>query len=129
MRVGVVQMNSQEDRDQNVQTALRLIARAAEQGADLVVLPEYVTFLGRPELQSEHAEPVPGPSSEAFAASAGRHRIWLLAGSLPERSEEPGRSYNTSLLFDRSGTLAASYRKIHLFDVNLSGAGRYAESA
>ena len=127
MRVGLVQMNSQEDREQNVQTALRLIERAAAQGAELVVLPEFVTYLGRSEGQWEHAESVPGPSSKAFAAAARRHGIWLHCGSLPERSQAPGRCYNTTLLMSSQGSIAATYRKIHLFDVDIA-AGSYRES-
>jgi predicted amidohydrolase len=127
MRAGLVQINSQEDRDRNLESALRLIERAAAQAAELVVLPENVTFLGRGELAWENAEPVPGPSSAAFADAARRHRIWLLAGSLPERSAQPGKCYNTSLLFGPDGSTVAAYRKIHLFDVDIA-AGSYRES-
>jgi predicted amidohydrolase len=127
MRVGLVQINSQEDLDQNLTVALRLIERAVFQGAQLVVLPEFVTFLGRSELVWEHAEDLGGPSSTAFAAAARRHGIWLLAGSLPERTEEEGVSYNTSQLFNPHGERAAVYRKIHLFDVDITD-GSYRES-
>ena len=108
MRVSVVQTNSQEDRDQNMRAVLRLIERAAAQGAQLVVLPEYVTFLGRSELIWEHAETLDGPSSQAFAAAARRHGIWLLAGSLYERSATKGMCYNTSQLFDPHGNLSVT---------------------
>lgn len=127
MRVGLAQTNSQEDREQNVRTALQLIERAAGQGAELVVLPECVTFMGRTELVWANAEPIPGPSSEAFAAAARRHGIWLVAGSMMERTDRPGVCFNTSLLFDPRGEVAATYRKIHLFDVEIA-AGSYRES-
>jgi predicted amidohydrolase len=127
MRIGLVQTNSQEDRDQNVQAALKLIEQAATQGAEFVVLPEFVTFLGRGELVWEHAESLDGPSSQSFAAAARRHGIWLLAGSIPERSTQIGKCFNTSLLFDPQGQIAATYRKIHLFDVDID-AGSYRES-
>jgi deaminated glutathione amidase len=128
MRVGLVQMNSQEDRAKNVATALRLIARAAQQGAELVVLPEFVTFLGRGELVWENAEALDGSSSQAFADAARLHGVWVLAGSMPERSEQPGMCYNTMQLFDPAGEQAAIYRKIHLFDVEIA-AGSYRESS
>ena len=115
MRIGLVQINSQEDRNQNVQTALKLIEQAATQGAELVVLPELVTFLGRNEFVWENAEAIDGQSSQAFAAVARRHGLWLLAGSILERSNQIGTCFNTSLLFDPQGQLVATYRKIHLF--------------
>lgn len=127
MRVGLVQINSQEDRDRNVQAALQQIERAAAQGAQLIVLPEFVTFLGRGELFWENAEALDGRSSQAFAAAAHRHGIWLVAGSLPERTNEVGKCFNTSLLFNPQGQIAATYRKIHLFDVDIA-TGSYRES-
>jgi predicted amidohydrolase len=127
MRVGLVQINSQEDRNHNVARAIELIVRAASQGAELIVLPECVTFMGRGELVWEHAETLEGPSSQAFAAAARRHGIWLLAGSLNERSDREGKAYNTSQLFSPQGERAAVYRKIHLFDVDIA-AGSYRES-
>ncbi len=127
MRVSVVQTNSQENRDENVCRAIKLIDRAAEQGAQLVVLPEYVTFLGRSELVWENAEDLDGPSSQAFAAAARRHGIWLLAGSLYERTAIVGMCHNTSQLFDPEGRVSALYRKIHLFDVDIA-TGSYRES-
>jgi predicted amidohydrolase len=125
MRIGLVQINSQEDREQNVRSALTLIERAAAQGAQFVVLPEFVTYLGRNVW--ENAESANGPSSQAFAAAARRHAIWLLGGSFPERSAQAGMCYNTSQLFRPDGSIAASYRKIHLFDVEIA-AGSYRES-
>ncbi|PWH20134.1 MAG: hydrolase [Ardenticatenia bacterium] len=121
MRVAVVQMNVTGDRDANLARALQLIEQAARRGAQLVVLPEYVTFLGEIERFADVAETIPGPTAETLAAYARQHKIYLHAGSLIERSPVAGRFYNTSLVFDPQGALIAVYRKVHLFDVDLPG--------
>ncbi|HET8625897.1 MAG TPA: carbon-nitrogen hydrolase family protein [Thermomicrobiales bacterium] len=129
MRIAVLQVNSQADKAHNIAVALDLVGRAAGVGADLAVLPEYVDFLGPDEQARAAAEPIPGPTSAAFAAAAREHGIWLLAGSIREAGDDPGRSYNTSLLFDRAGAQVARYRKIHLYDVELAGNVSARESA
>jgi deaminated glutathione amidase len=129
MQVAVLQVNSRENKAENIKVALELLDRAAGAGADLAVLPEYVDFLGPKELALQVAESVPGPTSEAIAARARQHGMWVLGGSIRERSDDPGHSYNTSVLFDRGGSLAAKYRKIHLYDVEISGSVSTQESA
>ena len=129
LRVGVVQMNSRGDKAENLATAERLIAEAAARGAQVVALPEYVSYLGPRELHEANAEPIPGPTTERFAAAARRHGIYLLGGSILERSDVPGKYSNTSVLFAPNGTILATYRKIHLFDIDLSGNVTANESA
>ncbi|MCM8750705.1 carbon-nitrogen hydrolase family protein, partial [Thermomicrobiaceae bacterium CFH 74404] len=129
LRVGVVQMNSRGDKAENLATAERLIAEAAARGAQVVALPEYVSYLGPREQHEANAEPIPGPTSERFAAAARRHDLYLLGGSILERSATPGKYYNTSVLFDPSGAILATYRKIHLFDIDLTGNVTANESA
>lgn len=121
MRVAVIQMNSRGNRRQNVQNALHLVDQAANQGAEFVLLPEYMTFLGGYENYKKAAESVPGETSEALAQKALQHKLYLHSGSLIEKSEDPNRFYNTSLIFDPSGRLIGTYRKIHLFDIDIPG--------
>ncbi|WP_416902828.1 carbon-nitrogen hydrolase family protein [Micromonospora echinospora] len=128
MRVAVCQLNAREDRKVNLATAERLLVRAAEAGADLAVLPEYVDYLGLAEGLPE-SESVDGEVGSFFAEVAGRLSMWVIAGSFHERGPDPEHTYNTSLVFDRSGALAASYRKIHLYDVEIPGRVSYLESA
>jgi predicted amidohydrolase len=123
-----VQLNSGENKRQNLATATRLIEEAAKAGANLVALPEMFNGLGRFEAVVDAAEPIPGPTSEAMSALAARLKIILCAGSICEQSETPGKGYNTSLLFDRDGTLVSRYRKIHLFDYHVPGEVTYTES-
>jgi len=82
LRVGLVQMNSRSDKEANLATAERLIDEAAERGARLVGLPEYVSYLGPKDLHEENAEPIPGPTTERFAAKARQHGVYLLGGSI-----------------------------------------------
>ncbi len=121
MRVAVLQTNSRGDKAANVEAALVLLDRAAGAGADLAVLPENVDYMGRRDGIEAAREPIPGPTSQAFAAKARQHGMWVVGGSIHELSEEPGKSYNTSLLFDRRGEIVARYRKVHLYDVEIPG--------
>lgn len=126
MRVGLVQINTQENRQHNVARAVALIGQAAAQGAELVALPECVTFLGRREHHAANAEAIDGDTAQAFAAAAKRHGIWLHGGSIIEKTGQ-GKDYNTTLVFNPHGERVAIYRKIHLFDVDIAP-GSYRES-
>ncbi len=121
LRVGLVQLNSQHDRAANLAAIDDLVAAAAARGARFVMLPEHAPYLGPQAGYQDGAEAIPGPTSERFAALARRHGIYLHAGSLVERTDQPGKYANTSLVFDPSGTLIAKYRKIHLYDVEIPG--------
>ena len=101
----------------NLATALRLVDEAAEQGADLVVLPELWDAGCGPSLRDDvraAAEPLDGPRTMALAAKAREHGVWLCAGSICEAVD--GGTANTALLFDRAGALVASHRKAHLYE-------------
>jgi len=128
MRIAACQLNSRDDRDANLATARALLEQAAAQGSDLAVLPEYVDYLG-PAKKMPEPEPVDGEFGRFFAAAARDLGMWVLAGSFHEAGPADGRTYNTSLLFDREGQLVTSYRKIHLYDVEIPGRVSYHESA
>jgi deaminated glutathione amidase len=127
MRVAVCQLNAREDRTANLAVARHLLDRAAAEGADLAVLPEYVDYLGR-SVGEPKPEAVDGEFAASFAEAAQRLDMWVLAGSFHEAGPDPERTHNTSLLFDRDGDLAAVYRKIHLYDVEIPGRVSYHES-
>ncbi|MGN9779709.1 carbon-nitrogen hydrolase family protein [Micromonospora sp. H33] len=128
MRVAVCQLNARDDRKANLAAAEVLLERAAAGGADLAVLPEYVDYLG-PAAGLPDPEPVDGEVGQFFAGVTQRLGMWVIVGSVHERGPDSEHTYNTSLVFDRSGTLAATYRKIHLYDVEIPGRVSYLESA
>jgi predicted amidohydrolase len=123
MRVAVVQMTSTPDLDHNLERADHWIAHASASGADLVALPENFPFL-----QEESAGPNPvsqdldGPVVQFLRDQAKRHGIVLAGGTIPERVPGDARVYNTSVVIESDGSVRAVYRKIHLFDVALTGA-------
>jgi len=128
MRVAVCQLNARDDREANLATARDLLERAADAGADLAVLPEYTDYLGRAAGLPE-PEPVDGEYGRFFAKAARELSMWVHAGSFHEAGPDPAHTYNTSIVFDRSGAPAAVYRKIHLYDVEIPGRVSYHESA
>jgi N-carbamoylputrescine amidase len=118
LTVALLQMACGCDTDANVQRALGQIAAAAQQGADVVCLPEL--FATQYFCQSENydhfalAEPIPGPTSERLADAARQHNV-VIVGSLFER-RAPGLYHNTAVVYDRDGRLAGMYRKMHIPD-------------
>jgi deaminated glutathione amidase len=122
IRVACVQMTSRSDKAANLETADRLVTQAASTGADVVVLPEKWNAIGDAELYHATAEPLEGGESvEAMSAWAHDHGITLVGGSIAERREGREKLSNTSIVFDPEGRVAAVYRKIHLFDVEVGG--------
>lgn len=134
MRVAVIQLNSQEDVKKNLERVGDLVSAAKSAGAELVVLPENFAFMGEEQNKREIAEStdiasgVSGPITQAVATIAKREGIWIVAGGMPEISSDASRPFNTSLLVAPNGTIAARYRKIHLFDVDLPDGTRLLES-
>jgi nitrilase len=132
--VAALQMNSGDDLAANLAVADRLVEAAASAGAVLAALPENFAFMGAHEkAKLAHAEPEgSGPIQEFLAECARRHRIWIVAGTLPMAVPgDPQRVYAASLVYDSSGGCVARYDKIHLFDVDVERDGhteRYHES-
>ncbi len=127
MRVAAVQLNSQDDKDFNIKTAVENVAAAAEGGARLVLLPEYVDYLGPKAGEPAATEPEGGPAHTAFAEAARANDVWLHCGSIRVAAPD-GRAFNTSVVFRPDGTVAARYKKTHLFDVDIPDGVTYRES-
>ena len=122
IRVACVQLTSRADKAANLERAEALVARAASAGADVVVLPEKWNGIGGADVLYELAEPLDGGESVgAMAGWARRHGITLVGGSITERREGRDKLSNTCVVFDADGDVAAVYRKIHLFDVEVGG--------
>jgi nitrilase len=134
MKAAAVQMTSTRDVRRNLAEAGRLVASAAELGAELVVLPENFSFLGATDAERiAAAEPFgDGPAQAFLAEAAERARVWLVGGTIPIRARDgQERASSRSLLYGPDGRCVAHYDKIHLFDVDIPGrdAERYSESA
>jgi predicted amidohydrolase len=133
MRVAVVQLNAQDEVDRNLERVRHWVAQAAAEGARLVTLPENFAFMGEESRKRELAERLdgafPGPILATLLESATKHGVWVLGGGMPERSDELARPFNTSVLVDPGGGVAAAYRKVHLFDVTLPDGTSHRESA
>lgn len=125
MRVAAVQLNSTADKPANLAAAERLVGAAAADGADLVALPEKWNLLGPPDELRAGAEPLDGPTLTGVAGWARELGISILAGSIAERDGDA--IHNTSVLIGASGEQLATYRKIHMFDVDVEGVA-YRES-
>lgn len=131
MQVAAIQMVSSPSVQANLHRAADLIAEAADQGAELVALPEYFCMLGQRDRDKLVAAEVfgDGPIQSALADWARRHRIWLVGGTLALQIEgEPERVHNSCLVFDPQGQPVARYDKIHLFRFD-DGERRYDEAA
>lgn len=128
MRIALVQCCSGTDPEANLRFIEAAVARAASEGARLVCLPENSLLTADAATRVGAAQPLNGPWALRLGALAAAHGLWLNAGGFPEATAVPGKSGNTSLLFDPQGTLVAAYRKLHLFDIDLDTV-RFAESA
>jgi len=122
IRLACVQLTSGTDKAANLEKADLLVARAAATGADVVALPEKWNAIGDPRVLYDAAELIDGGESvEAMRGWAKQHGVTLVGGSITERREGREKLSNTSLVFDPAGELVATYRKIHLFDVDVGG--------
>jgi predicted amidohydrolase len=122
LRVACVQFCSSGSKAENLERMEPLVARAAATGADLVLLPEKWNGIGTHEIILDVAEPLDsGESVGAMSAWAKQHGITLVGGSIVESREGRDKLSNTCVVFDAEGEIAATYRKIHMFDVEVGG--------
>lgn len=131
-RVAAVQMASGPNREANLLEAARWLEAAARAGARLAVLPECFDLMPGTDSERVAAAEVDGEGrvQQFLSSQAHRHGIWLVGGTIPLRSSDPGRAYASCLVYGPDGQRVARYDKIHLFDVELSENGeRYRESA
>ena len=135
--IALIQMCATPDVAANMATTARLVTSAANEGAEMVFLPEAFAFIGpdrekRLILESlpaaERAADEGGPILEQCRELARTHAIHLILGGFHEASHDPERSYNTCIHLDHHGAIAARYRKMHLFDVELADGTSLRES-
>lgn len=129
-KVAAVQMASGPNVTGNLDEARRLIEKAVEQGARLVVLPEYFPIMGIKDTDkiAVREQPGSGPIQEFLAETARKYKIWLVGGSVPLAASTPDKVLNSCLVFDEVGEQVGRYDKIHLFNLEL-GNERYHEAS
>ena len=130
--IAAVQMNSHDDVGRNLDVVRARVEEAKRRGASLVVLPENFAFMGGSDEQRRgvaEALDGDGPITTTLRGLAREHSLTLLGGGMPEASGDPLRPHNTAVVFGPSGELAARYRKIHLFDVEVGDGQTYRESS
>jgi predicted amidohydrolase len=117
----VVQLDAGEDVAANVALAERLAREAAQGGARFIALPEMYHFRSTGQPAKLPGEAIPGPSTRGLQAIAAEYGAAILAGSVCEAIPGGFKVHNTSVLIGPDGGISATYRKIHLFDVEVDG--------
>lgn len=117
IKIAAVQMVSSISPEINMQHAHKQVAEAAEQGAHIILLPEYWSILGRHDTDklAYAEEPGIGPLQDFMSNLAREYGVWLIGGTIPLISSEPGKVLNTLLAYDAQGHQVARYDKMHLF--------------
>lgn len=116
MRIALIQMNSRAgERDANVRRASESIAQAAQEGAELIVLPEFFNYEYFPQYRDyrymDYAEPQEGFTTTAMREAARTHHVWIVSTIF--ELERPGLYYDTAMLIDPAGEIIGKYRKVH----------------
>jgi nitrilase len=121
VKVAAIQMASGPYVSANLSEAERLIEIAVNQGAKLVVLPEYFAIMGlkdsdKIKVREEEGQ---GQIQDFLSKTAKRHKVWIIGGSVPLATKSPGKVRNSCLVYDDKGKQVARYDKIHLFGLDL----------
>ena len=126
MRVALIQMAVTADRAGNLRAACQKLRQAAEQGADIAVLPEMFCCPYENRCFRPYGEEAGGPAQQALSQTAAETGLYVVGGSIPEL--EDGKVYNTSYVYGPDGSQLAKHRKAHLFDIDVEGGQRFKES-
>ena len=127
--IGIIQLDTQNDKGKNLTQICEYIDEAARKGAQLVALPEVMNLLGDNIGEGGGAEPIPGYSTEILARKAKELGIYIHCGSIKEEIPGETKGFNTTVMLDREGRIIARYRKLHTFDVTLTDGTVCNESA
>ena len=122
MKVAIIQLGATADKARNLKKAVDFVCRAIDRRARLIVLPEVFIFRGRIRSGADVraiAEAIPGASLIPLMELAKKHKVFILAGSIYEKTAGTDKVYNTSVFIDDRGAIRAKYRKIHLFEAVL----------
>ena len=129
LKIASIQMVSTPDIQENLNIAGSLIQAAAQDGGQVIVLPEYFCLMGLKDQDKVHARENfgAGPIQEKLASFAQDNHIHLVAGTIPLESQDKSKVLNTTLVYDPKGQVVSRYDKIHLFGFQ-TAKERYQES-
>ena len=126
--VALMQMDTQNDKGKNLETACAWIDEAAAKGAKLICFPEVMNLIGKNIGEGGGREEIPGYTTERLCAKAKEHGIYIHGGSITQALPGEKRSANTSVLISPEGEFLATYSKLHMFDITLADGTPYRES-
>lgn len=129
MKVALCQLNSRQDKEQNILAALHELDVAGQSHADVAVLPECVDYMGKADGIKARSEEHLGPTIDRFAEKARKYGMWVLAGTLRTTTPDDERCANTAYLINPQGEVAYFYNKVHMFDVRIEGQVDFLESS
>ena len=127
LKVALIQMKVIDDKDKNLVKAKDFVKKAADQEAELVMLPEMFNCPYQTIKFPEYAEKEGGKSWRFLSELAKENDIFLVGGSIPEKDDK-NDIYNTSYVFNNKGEQIAKHRKVHLFDIDIEGGQTFKES-
>ncbi|MCQ4637087.1 carbon-nitrogen hydrolase family protein [Anaerovorax odorimutans] len=125
-KIALCQMMGSMDKEKSKEKAGAMVREAAENGAQVVALPEMWNCPYSNDYFRDYAEPEDGPSVKFLSDLARGNDIYLIGGSISELDDN--KVYNTSFSFDRQGKRIGKHRKVHLFDIDVKGGIRFMES-
>lgn len=118
LKVGLIQQSCSRDREDNIRKSLEGIAACAKAGAGLVVLQELHTGIyfcqAEDTAMFDLANPIPGADTEIFSKAAAEYGVVLVTSLFEKRAA--GLYHNTSVVFEKDGSIAGKYRKMHIPD-------------
>ena len=119
-------MKTSENKEININKAKEGIEQVVKKGAEIVILPEIFNAPYDTKKFREYSEEKNGKTWTFLSTIAKTNKIYLIGGSIPEKEND--KIYNTSFIFDSEGNQIASYRKMHLFDIDVKGGQSFKES-
>lgn len=122
----LLQTRVYDNKEKNIDNAVKLIERVSKEGADIAVLPEMFCCPYDNSYFRAFVEEEGGPAYRAVSNAAKESGVYVVAGTMPELEDD--MVYNTSYVFDRNGKQAAKHRKMHLFDIDIEGGQYFKES-
>ena len=119
-RIAVGQMCASSDVEKNFEVVADLCSQAKDRGCSMLFLPECFAFIGVKGTDALAVmEPLNGPLLGRYRELAAKHGLWLSLGGFAEQGPDRDRRFNAHIIVNDAGEIRASYRKIHLFDVDM----------